>query len=95
MDLCYQCASSLNQEFFSLTGQTGSLAYMAPEVYEKRQYNHKADVFSFGILAFEALDLIHPFIYFAIEKKQMGRLIKGDAQASDALRWVWCRGWRW
>jgi serine/threonine protein kinase len=31
-----------------LTGLTGSLRYMAPEVALCRSYNHKADVFSFG-----------------------------------------------
>ena len=31
-----------------LTGQTGSLRYMAPEVALSQPYNHKAEVFSFA-----------------------------------------------
>ena len=31
-----------------LTGQTGSLRYMAPEVATSQPYNHKAEVFSFA-----------------------------------------------
>ena len=38
-----------------LTGKTGSCRYMAPEVWAKQPYTHKADVFSFGILAVELL----------------------------------------
>lgn len=46
---------------------------MAPEVFRGDDYNHKADVFSFAILAFEALNLIHPFILYVIDKKLLGR----------------------
>jgi serine/threonine protein kinase len=41
------------------TGRTGSLLYMAPEVYSlpgdasKHTYNEKADIFSFGLIMFE------------------------------------------
>ncbi|XP_062209026.1 serine/threonine-protein kinase STY13-like [Phragmites australis] len=36
-----------------MTGQTGTLGYMAPEVLEGRSYDHKCDVYSFGILLWE------------------------------------------
>lgn len=38
---------------FTLTGQTGTCAYMAPEVYKRQPYNEKVDVFSFAILLYE------------------------------------------
>ncbi|CAG9465523.1 unnamed protein product [Pedinophyceae sp. YPF-701] len=38
-----------------LTGNTGSMLYMAPEVYLKEDYNEKADIFSFGVIAYELL----------------------------------------
>ncbi|GAX81842.1 hypothetical protein CEUSTIGMA_g9270.t1 [Chlamydomonas eustigma] len=38
-----------------LSGRTGTLMYMAPEVYCKQPYNDKADVFSFSIIAYEVL----------------------------------------
>ena len=34
-------------------GRTGTLMYMAPEVYLKQPYNDKADVFSFAVVAYE------------------------------------------
>lgn len=57
------------KEFFALTGQTGSLAYMAPEVFRNEEYNQKADVFSFAIVLYEALNLVHPFIHYMIKTK--------------------------
>ncbi|CAA2988443.1 serine threonine- kinase STY46-like isoform X1 [Olea europaea subsp. europaea] len=38
-----------------MTAETGTYRWMAPEVIEHRPYNHKADVFSFGILLWELL----------------------------------------
>ena len=38
-----------------MSGRTGTLMYMAPEVYLKQPYNDKADVFSFGIVVYEVL----------------------------------------
>lgn len=36
-----------------MTGQTGTLGYMAPEVLQGKPYNHKCDVYSFGIVLWE------------------------------------------
>ena len=36
-----------------MTGNTGSLRYMAPEVAQRKPYNEKADVYSFGIMAWQ------------------------------------------
>ena len=38
---------------YQLTGRSGSLLYMAPEVYLSLPYNEKADVFSLGVVIFE------------------------------------------
>jgi serine/threonine protein kinase len=40
---------------YALTSKTGSLLYMAPEIYRGDPYNDKADVFSFGVLLREVL----------------------------------------
>ncbi|BAS86350.1 serine/threonine-protein kinase 52 [Oryza sativa Japonica Group] len=36
-----------------MTGQTGTIGYMAPEVLQGRAYDHKCDVYSFGVLLWE------------------------------------------
>ena len=46
---------------YNLSGQTGSLRYMAPEVALGKPYNLKVDVFSFSILLWEILSLQTPF----------------------------------
>lgn len=48
-------SSSSSNEAYDMTGGTGSLRYMAPECAESMPYNHKADVYSFGIILWECL----------------------------------------
>lgn len=47
-----ECPSGI---MFDLTSMTGSLLYMAPEVFKGQPYNYKADTFSFGVLMYELL----------------------------------------
>jgi serine/threonine protein kinase len=42
-----------SNDVYEMSGETGSLRYMAPEVAEGLPYNHKADVYSFGIIFWE------------------------------------------
>jgi serine/threonine protein kinase len=44
-----------------LTGNTGSLRYMAPEVALAKPYSHKAEVFSFGTLLWQIASHENPF----------------------------------
>jgi serine/threonine-protein kinase ULK/ATG1 len=45
-----------------LESYCGTPINMAPEVLEKRAYNHKADIWSLGVLIFELMTGIPPFI---------------------------------
>jgi len=47
------------EELYELSGNTGSLRYMSPEVAKSEPYNLSADVYSFGLLLWQvcALDL--------------------------------------
>mmetsp|Transcript_23068 Transcript_23068/g.50616 ORF Transcript_23068/g.50616 Transcript_23068/m.50616 type:complete len:535 (+) Transcript_23068:148-1752(+) len=44
---------SIAGETDQLSGRTGTLMYMAPEVYRQELYNEKADVFSFAMICYE------------------------------------------
>lgn len=46
-------ASVDSDEAFTMSGETGSLRYMAPEVADALPYNSGADVYSFGIILWE------------------------------------------
>ncbi|KAL4564529.1 hypothetical protein LXL04_028593 [Taraxacum kok-saghyz] len=50
-----------------MTGETGTLGYMAPEVLVGKPYNRKCDVYSFGVCLWETYccDLPYPFLSFA------------------------------
>lgn len=54
-------ASVHSEESYEMSGETGSLRYMAPEVADSLPYNHKADVYSFGIILWELNAVKKPF----------------------------------
>ncbi len=47
-EITEECASL--DGLYELSGNTGSMRYMAPEVALGNPYNHKVDVYSYGIL---------------------------------------------
>lgn len=46
---------------YKLTGRIGNRRYRAPEVGFSRPYNHKADMYSMGMLLYEVSMLVEPF----------------------------------
>ncbi|KAF6165273.1 hypothetical protein GIB67_042689 [Kingdonia uniflora] len=50
-----------------MTGETGTLGYMTPEVFNGNPYNRKCDVYSFGICLWEVYccDMLYPDLSFA------------------------------
>ncbi|KAJ7537882.1 hypothetical protein O6H91_11G026200 [Diphasiastrum complanatum] len=50
-----------------MTGETGTVGYMAPEVLDGKPYNRKCDVYSFGICLWEiyCCDMPYPDLTFA------------------------------
>jgi tRNA A-37 threonylcarbamoyl transferase component Bud32 len=57
---CVKKRSTAN-ECYEMTGNTGSLRYMAPEVAMRQPYNEKTDVYSFGILLWQMAKDKTPF----------------------------------
>lgn len=49
--------TSLAQSF------VGTLVYLAPELYDRRQYTYTVDYWSFGVLAFEMATGVRPFFH--------------------------------
>jgi len=50
-----------SDDVYEMSGETGSLRYMAPEVADCRPYNHKADVYSFGTILWEIVAYKKPY----------------------------------
>ncbi|KAG0461046.1 hypothetical protein HPP92_021343, partial [Vanilla planifolia] len=55
------------QNPYDMTGETGTLGYMAPEVLNGNPYNRKCDVYSFGICVWEiyCCDMPYPNLTFS------------------------------
>jgi len=51
----------MEEDVYDLSGKTGSLRYMAPEVAKEKPYNISVDVFSFTILLWQICSLDTPF----------------------------------
>ncbi|KAF7074045.1 hypothetical protein CFC21_078956 [Triticum aestivum] len=60
-----------------MTAETGTYRWMAPEVIEHKPYDHKADVFSFGILLWELLTGKIPYEYLTPLQAAVGVVQKG------------------
>ena len=50
-----------NNDNIQMTGNSGTLRFMAPEVYFNKFYNHKVDVYSFGMILYYLVYNIKPF----------------------------------
>jgi len=46
---------------YEMTGETGSYRYMAPEVFKHQRYNHKVDIFAYGVIIFQLFEKRVPF----------------------------------
>jgi len=62
---------------YRLTGYTGSLMFMAPEVVKYLPYNLSADVFSFGVILWIILSCSLPYFGWNVEKYEKNVVEKG------------------
>jgi len=69
-----------------LTGQTGSLRYMAPEVALSQPYNHRAEVFSFATCLWQMCSHEIPFFEMDVESF-IARVAKGSERPSIKSSW--------
>ncbi|KAJ1425103.1 Serine-threonine/tyrosine-protein kinase, catalytic domain [Sesbania bispinosa] len=81
-----------------MTAETGTYRWMAPEVIEHKPYNHKADVFSFGIVLWELLTGKLPYEHLSplqaavgVVQKDLRPEIPRDTHPKlvELLLWCW------
>ncbi|KAL7570252.1 hypothetical protein ACA910_020675 [Epithemia clementina (nom. ined.)] len=70
-----------------LTGYTGSLLYMAPEVALEKPYNEKCDVYSFCILLWEMLMVETPFEMYPTESLLLKKVVELGARPKPDPSW--------
>mmetsp|Transcript_21148 Transcript_21148/g.31308 ORF Transcript_21148/g.31308 Transcript_21148/m.31308 type:complete len:392 (-) Transcript_21148:151-1326(-) len=58
----------VSDDLYDMSGNTGSLRYMAPEVARRKPYNHTVDVYSFAILFWQICSLEVPFESYDVNK---------------------------
>jgi serine/threonine protein kinase len=85
-------------ELYELSGNTGSLRYMAPEVARSEPYNLSADVYSFGLLLWQICALDLP--YDGMNRQDHSELVvhgnerpQLDSSWSTPLRILMKRAW--
>lgn len=71
---------------YLLTKDTGSPRYMAPEVFKGIPYNEKCDVYSFGLILWQCLELAPPFNSFDL-KKMTTKVYQGKETPKVNPKW--------
>lgn len=79
---CVKLRANVN-EAYEMTGNTGSLRYMAPEIALKKPYNEKADVYSFCIMLWQMAKDKVPFKGMTREDFMTNVVIRGERPKLD------------
>jgi len=72
---------------YNMTGLTGTMRYMSPEVFNEQPYNLSADVYSFGILFWYICSLKTPFYQYSMD------MLRSDV-ANGLTRPEICESWQ-
>jgi serine/threonine protein kinase len=65
---------------FVMSGKTGSLFFMAPEVFNGQPYNQKADVYSFAMLLWNMLALELPYLEFIYDRSVFDNKVMNEGK---------------
>lgn len=71
---------------FQLSGQAGTMCYMAPEVFRCEPYGTSTDTFSFAVLLWEILSLKTPFVHYTKQDYKY-RVIKKGVRPTIGKAW--------
>lgn len=91
-------SDELSDGTYILTGKTGSMRYMAPEVHKSKPYNLSADVYALAMLCWEVLSMEKPFESYSTTMHMDLVVVKGyrpkcDAKWPAALQCVLKESW--
>ncbi|CAJ1956485.1 unnamed protein product [Cylindrotheca closterium] len=78
-------------DLYLLTGNTGSLRYMAPEVAKGESYNQKVDTYSFGIVFWQICSLQTPYANLTTKTHSLKVILGGQRPKPDRS---WPNGWK-
>mmetsp|Transcript_21202 Transcript_21202/g.48138 ORF Transcript_21202/g.48138 Transcript_21202/m.48138 type:complete len:295 (+) Transcript_21202:217-1101(+) len=78
------------KDAYNMTGLTGSVRYMAPEVFNEKPYNLSVDIYSFGILFWTICSMKIPYFRYDMEAIQ-NDVVNGTSRPS--LQRSWKKGW--
>jgi len=84
-------ADKTDDELYNLTGNTGSLRYMAPEVALNKPYSLSVDVYSFGVLFWQLCALSVPYSGYSCKMHSEMVIGKGYRPTPDP---TWPESWR-
>ena len=83
---------------WKLSGHTGTLRYMAPEVFKSVPYNYSCDVYSFSVLLWEMMAMERAYSAYGLKQHQERVLLGGrrprvnekwPASVQDAMQKGW------
>lgn len=77
----------VSDDLYEMSGNTGSLRYMAPEVARRLPYNSSVDVYSFAILFWQILSLQQPFDGYDVETHSERVVFGTDRPKLDIRNW--------
>lgn len=78
---------ALANDTYQMSGKTGSLRYMAPEVAREKPYNESVDVYSLAIMAWQIFEMDTPFRGYSIAMHNDLVVEKGGRPRVNQKKW--------
>lgn len=88
-DLVGPPPSTADDVCYRMSGRTGSLPFMSPEVYHRRPYNAKADVFSMSVLLWVVVALELPYLDLARDLPELTNRVMNEGHRPPVKEKKW------
>lgn len=83
----YPKSEPMANDTYQMSGKTGSLRYMAPEVAKEKPYNETVDVYSLAIMAWQIFEMDTPFRGYSIAMHNNLVVEKGGRPKLNEKKW--------